>query len=193
MGEAMTTTDVSRHAAWGDVDGLVDQAALAVPRAAASAKLMRRTKPLLRAGAVICGLWALPAIGAQDNHTIVDELVTELAECSAYYSTMAQLVQRPDLSGMVSAEQAAGFQAAAKQMASSTAKLLSGNETMKRMLDAAEQRFDQARQSGQFATLFERLAPFCKRLFNDLNSRLSELKTGNVCRSDYPCRENNGP
>jgi hypothetical protein len=158
----------------------------------ASDAVTRRTKALLAACAVISGLSALPANGAADNHVIVDELVTELAECSTYYSTMAQLVQRPDLSGMVSSEQAAGFQAAAKQMAASTAKLLSSDETMKRMLDAAEQRFGQARESRQFEALFERLAPFCKRLFNDLSSRLTELKAGNVCHSDYPCRDNSG-
>jgi len=148
---------------------------------------MRSAKILLQTGTVSAGLWMLPAPGAQD--TIVGELVNELGECSAYYSTMAQLAQRPDLSGMVSAEQVAGFQAAAKEMAAVTTKLLPANATLKPALDAAEQRFGEARQSGQFAALFERLAPFCKRLFNDLNSRLSELKAGNVCHSDYPCRE----
>jgi hypothetical protein len=184
----MTRTDVSCET----IMVLSGQSRLAAPRRPASDALMRRTKAVLAACAVISGLSALPADGAADNHAIVDELVTELAECSTYYSTMAQLVQRPDLSGMASSEQAAGFQAAAKQMAASTAKLLSGDETMKRMLDAAEQRFGQARDSGQFAALFERLAPFCKRLFNDLNSRLTELKAGNICHSDYPCRDNNG-
>ena len=184
----MTTTDVSWETAW--TDALLGQSR--APHATASDAVTRRTKALAAACAVISGLAVLPANGAPDNHAIVDELVTELAECSTYYSTMAQLVQRPDLSAMVSSEQAAGFQAAAKQMAASTAKLLSSDETMKRMLDAAEQRFGQARESGQFEALFERLAPFCKRLFNDLNSRLTELKAGNVCHSDYPCRENNG-
>jgi hypothetical protein len=185
----MTRRDVSGQTARADVDGPLEQGQVAWG--------MARRAPTPRtpavAGAVILMLWTLPAGGAPDQHAIVDELVTELAECSAYYSTMAQLVQRPELSGMASSEQAAGFEAAARQMAASTAKLLSGNETMKRMLDAAQQRFAQAQQSGQFASLFERLAPFCKRLFNDLNSRLSELKAGNVCHSDYPCRENNGP
>ena len=176
----MTRTEVSRSR-------------FAVPSIAVRQVPTRAAKAVLAACAVSSALCALPAGGAPDNHAIVDELVTELAECSAYYSTMADLVQRPDLSGLASSEQAAGFQAAAKQMAASTAKLLSGNETMKRMLDAAQQRFGQAQKSGQFAALFERLAPFCKRLFNDLNSRLSELKAGNVCHSDYPCRENNGP
>ena len=186
----MTRTDVSCEV--GSADALLGQSRPAAPHATAIDAVTRRTKALFAAGAVISGLAVLPANGAPDNRAIVDELVTELAECSTYYSTMAQLVQRPDLSGMVSSEQAAGFQAAAKQMAASTAKLLSGDETMKRMLDAAEQRFGQARESGQFEALLERLAPFCKRLFNDLNSRLTELKAGNVCRSDYPCRENNG-
>lgn len=148
---------------------------------------MRSAKALLLTGTVGTALWVPPAIGTQD--TIVDELVNELGECSAYYSTMAQLVQRPDLSGMVSADQAAGFRAAAKEMAAVTTRLLPANATLKPALDAAEQRFGEARQSGQFAALFERLAPFCKRLFNDLNSRVSELKAGNVCHSDYPCRE----
>ena len=182
------TTDVSCETAGAD-------ARLGQSRAAPTAvrdAVMRRTKVLGAACAVISGLSVLPANGASDNQAIIDELVTELAECSTYYSTMAQLVQRPDLSGMVSSDQAAGFQAAAKQMAASTAKLLSSDETMKRMLDAAQQRFGQAQQSGQFQALFERLAPFCKRLFNDLNSRLTELKAGNVCHSDYPCRDNNG-
>jgi hypothetical protein len=187
----MTRRDVSRRTAGADVDGLLEQEGFARARATARRVPRRRTPAV--AGAVILALSALPAGGAPDNHAIVDELVTELAECSAYYSTMAQLVQRPELSGMASSEQAAGFEAAAKQMAASTAKLLSGNETMNRMLDAAQQRFGRAQQSGQLAGLFERLAPFCKRLFNDLNSRLSELKAGNVCHSDYPCRENNGP
>ena len=182
------TTDVSCETAWADVRLGQSRAAPAAARDA----VMRRTKVLGAACAVISGLSVLPANGASDNQAIIDELVTELAECSTYYSTMAQLVQRPDLSGMVSSDQAAGFQAAAKQMAASTAKLLSSDETMKRMLDAAQQRFGQAQQSGQFQALFERLAPFCKRLFNDLNSRLTELKAGNICQSDYPCRENNG-
>jgi hypothetical protein len=184
----MTTTDVACETAWAETLWGQSRAA----HATASDAVMRRTKAFAAACAVISGLSVLPANGASDNHAIVDELVTELAECSTYYNTMAQLVQRPDLSAMVSSEQAAGFQAAAKQMAASTAKLLSSEETMKRMLDAAEQRFGQARESGQFEALFERLAPFCKRLFNDLNSRLTELKAGNVCHSDYPCRENNG-
>jgi hypothetical protein len=185
----MTRRDVSRQTAGAAVEGLLEQG-----RCAGAAA---RRAPTSRMPAVACAVmfafWTLPAGGAPDQHAIVDELVTELAECSAYYSTMAQLVQRPEMAGMASSEQAAGFEAAAKQMAASTAKLLSGNETMERMLEAAQQRFGQAQQSGQFASLFERLAPFCKRLFNDLNSRLSELKAGNVCHSDYPCRENNGP
>ena len=187
----MTRTQVSGQSACADADALRGQSRFAVPRARAGDAVMRRA--VGAACVVIAALRALPADGAPDNHAIVDELVTELAECSAYYRTRAQLVQRPDVSAMVSSEQAAGFQAAAKQMAASTAKLLSGDETMKRMLDAAEQRFGRARESGQFAALFERLAPFCKRLFNDLNSRLTELKAGNVCHSDYPCRENNAP
>jgi hypothetical protein len=185
----MTRRDVSRQTAGAAVEGLLEQG-----RCAGAAA---RRAPTSRMPAVACAVmfafWTLPAGGAPDQHAIVDELVTELAECSAYYSTMAQLVQRPEMAGMASSEQAAGFEAAAKQMAASTAKLLSGNETMERMLEAAQQRFGQAQQSGQFASLFERLAPFCKRLFNDLNSRLSELKAGNVCHSDYPCRENHGP
>jgi hypothetical protein len=189
----MTRTHASRQSAKADVADLWERSRFAVPSIAVRQAPTRGAKAVLAACAVSSALCALPAGGAPDNHAIVDELVTELAECSAYYSTMADLVQRPDLSGLASSEQAAGFQAAAKQMAASTAKLLSGNETMKRMLDAAQQRFGQAQQSGQFAALFERLAPFCKRLFNDLNSRLSELKAGNVCHSDYPCRENNGP
>jgi hypothetical protein len=186
----MTRTEVSWKIAWAGA--LLGQIRPAAPRAPARDARAPRTKALLAACAMISGLSGLPAKGAPDNHAIVDELVTELAECSTYYSTMAQLVQRPDLSAMVSSQQAAGFQAAAKQMAASTAKLLSGDETMKRMLDAAEQRFGQARDSGQFEALFEHLAPFCKRLFNDLNSRLTELRAGNVCHSDYPCRDNNG-
>jgi hypothetical protein len=188
----MTRTDVACEPTGAGVDALLGQNRRAAPRPRASDAVTRRTKAGLAACAVSAGLAVLPASGAPDNQVIVDELVTELAECSTYYRTMAQLVQRPDLSGMVSSDQAAGFQAAAKQMAASTAKLLSGDEAMKRMLDAAEQRFGQARESGQFAALFERLAPFCKRLFNDLNSRLTELKAGNVCHSDYPCRDNNG-
>jgi len=188
----MTRTEVSREPTGAGVDAPLGQSRRAAPRATASEAITQRTKAKLAACAMGAGLAVLPANGAPDNHAIVDELVTELAECSTYYSTMAQLVQRPDLSAMVSSEQAAGFQAAAKQMAASTAKLLSGDEAMKRMLDAAEQRFGQAREKGQFAALFERLAPFCKRLFNDLNSRLTELKAGNVCNADYPCRDNNG-
>jgi len=188
----MTRTDVSCEPTGAGVDVPLGQSRHAAPPATASEAVTGRTKARLAACAMSAWLAVLPANGAPDDHAIVDELVTELAECSTYYSTMAQLVQRPDLSGMVSSDQAAGFQAAAKQMAASTAKLLSGDETMKRMLDAAEQRFGQAREKGQFAALFERLAPFCKRLFNDLNSRLTELKAGNVCNADYPCRDNNG-